>query len=309
MHVRSTTSRRWRRILVIAFALALVAAACGDRGEDTSGGDDGGSDTESADDGGGEAGMGDFGDLEAVCGPAEEGTGAVPDDPDETQGVDEDSIQVGTVADPGFEGRPGLNQEIFDTAEAFVAWCNEAGGINGKTLELTLYDAAINNYQPQIEAACDNEFALVGSGAVQDNLWPDVGATCGLIDVAGFSVTPEKGGVFGQEPFDSRSIQPVPNPSDRQVVAAASLLAEEFPEAITSSYILFSDLATLITQADKERQAFEQVGFEFIGDAVFLCEGDQLLPRRILDGDSLGESLLGAQILQLAGIEDFIEAG
>ena len=250
----SGSVRRWRTAAAMATVIVLVMAACGDRGDDDS---SSGATTTSA--GGG--GAGDFGDLVGVCGPGE--PGPVADDPAETQGVTADSILVGTVADPGFEGRPGLNQEIFDTGEAFVAWCNEAGGINGRMLELTEYDAAINNYQPQIEAACESDFAIVGSGAVQDNLWPDVGAACGLIDVAGFSVTPEKGGLADRDPVEARSIQPVPNPADRQVVGAASLLAEEFPDALDSGFMLFADLATLITQSDKEQRAFEQVGFSF----------------------------------------------
>ena len=32
----------------------------------------------------------------------------------------DDSIQVGTISDPGFTGRPGLNQELFDASEVFA---------------------------------------------------------------------------------------------------------------------------------------------------------------------------------------------
>jgi len=270
---RRPNRRRWRLILVAVLAMTLTAGACGDRGGDESG--SGGTvAAETSHDGQSAAGEGDFGDLPDVCGPAEGEVGPTGDDPAESLGVTDDAIRVGTVADPGFQGRPGLNQEIFDAGEAFVDWCNEAGGINGRPLALTLYDAAINNYQPEVEAACDNEFALVGSGAVQDNLWPEVGAACGLIDVAGFSVTPEKGGLAGRDPVEARTIQPLPNPADRQIVAAAALLADEFPEAVRSSYILFADLATLVTQADKEAQGFGQVGFDFIGESVYNVLGE-----------------------------------
>ena len=265
--------RGGRAVLIVVLATTLTAAACGDRGGDGSG--PGGTvATETSDGGEAAAGDGDFGDLTDVCGPAQGEVGPTGDDPVESLGITDDTIRVGTVADPGFQGRPGLNQEIFDAGEAFVAWCNDAGGINGRQLELTLYDAAINNYQPEVEAACDNEFALVGSGAVQDNLWPEVGAACGLIDVAGFSVTPEKGGLAGRDPIQSRTIQPLPNPADRQIVAAAALLADEFPEAVRSGYMLFADLATLVTQADKETQGFEQVGFDFIGESVYNILGE-----------------------------------
>ena len=69
------------------------------------------------------------------------------------------------MADPGFEGRQGLNQEIFDSSEAFVEWCNSHGGINGRQINLTLYDAAVSDCNPGW-AACENEFLMVGSGAV-----------------------------------------------------------------------------------------------------------------------------------------------
>ena len=67
-----------------------------------------------------------------MCGPAE-GDG---ENGDTAQGVTAETIQVSTFSDPGFDGRPGLNQEMFDSADAFTAWCNEAGGINGREIEL-----------------------------------------------------------------------------------------------------------------------------------------------------------------------------
>ena len=123
----------------------------------------------------GGGGAGDFGDLTGVCGP-NEGGGEVGGDPAETQGVTADSITVGTVADPGFEGRPGLNQEIFDAGNAFVEWCNAAGGINGKEIEAEPARRRDHRVPAGLEESCHEDFAIVGSGAVQDNFWPDTGA-------------------------------------------------------------------------------------------------------------------------------------
>src|SRR5690348_4487258 len=112
-------SGRWF-VAFIAVA-ALLAASCGsDRGEDESGTADSSPSETTAAAGGG---AGDFGDLAGVCGPNEGGGEVTNTDAAETQGVTADTITVGTVSDPGFEGRPGLNQEIFDTATAFVEWC------------------------------------------------------------------------------------------------------------------------------------------------------------------------------------------
>jgi ABC-type branched-subunit amino acid transport system substrate-binding protein len=209
-----------------------------------------------------------------VCGP-NQGGGEVPTgDAAETQGVTADSITVGTVADPGFEGRPGLNQEIFDAATAFAEWCNAAGGINGKQIEVNLHDAAITEYQPVMQEACQTDFAIVGSGAVQDNFWPTTGAACGLIDIAGFSVTPEKAGTAGRDPIEARSVQPVPNPLDEFPIGAAAILNEEFPDAGANVGILNADLDTLITQAARTREAYESLGFEVVHENTYNVLGE-----------------------------------
>ncbi len=271
---------RTRRLAVLVTVLALVAAACGDRGNDTSSVDsstttsapgDTGTATTAADAG---PGPGDFGTLKAVCGP-NEGGGEVPDATDgDTQGISADSIVVGTVSDPGFTGRLGLNQEIFDAATAFVQWCNEAGGINGKKLEVNLHDAAITQYQPVVEDACRTDFALVGAGAVQDNLWPDVGAACGLIDLAGFSVTPQKAGVAGQDLIALRSVQAIPNPGDRYQAGAIKLLDAEFPDTAAHSGFLYGDLQTLKQTFDKFKAGYEALGHTVVEASAYNILGE-----------------------------------
>lgn len=272
---------RTRRLAVLVTVLALVAAACGDRGEDTSSatsttesgapdGDTGPPEADEEDD----AGPGDFGTLTDVCGP-NEGGGAIPDaPPEEIQGVSADRIVLGTVSDPGFAGRLGLNQEIFDAATAFVEWCNAAGGINGKTLEVNLHDAAITQYQPVVEDACSTDFALVGAGAVQDNLWTDVGAACGLIDIAGFSVTPQKAGIVGQDLVALRSVQAIPNPGDRYPAGAVKLLDDEFPGTADATGFLYGDLQTLRVTYDKTEAGYEAVGHTTVEVSAYALLGE-----------------------------------
>ncbi|MCB1017874.1 MAG: ABC transporter substrate-binding protein [Acidimicrobiales bacterium] len=257
---------RLRRLLVVGACVALLAGACSSRGEDDAGGGSGGTDTtDTTAANAGEGGESEaFGTLDSPCGPAADGTPADDTsggDEGETQGIGADSIAVGTVADPGFSGQPGLNQEIFDAGEAFVTWCNDQGGINGRQLDLTQYDAAISEYQGQMEQACDQEFAIVGDGAVQDNLWSTVGAACGLIDIAGFSVTAEKAGSHGPDVWqETRAVQPVPNPADQYPVGAIRLLDEEFPGAIDHVGIIYGDIATTREQKDKIAEAVESQG-------------------------------------------------
>ncbi len=261
-----------RRVLLAVLTVGvLVAAACGsDReGGETGQTSDSSTETTAAPSGG----AGDFGDLTAVCGP-NEGGGTVVDDPAETQGISQNEIVVGTVSDPGFEGLPGLNQEIFDAGTAFVEWCNAAGGINGKQLTLNLRDAAVTEYQPVLQASCQEDFAIVGSGAVQDNFWPEIGAECGLIDIAGFSVTPDKAGLAGRDPIEARSVQPVPNPSNRYQVGSYTIIDAEYPDAPAHTGILYGDLETTAIQAERVQAGLEQIGHTIVHTAAYNILGE-----------------------------------
>ena len=256
--------------IAAVIALALLATGCGDRGPDPS--------TAPLSDPGAPRAAetspdaGDWGSLKAVCGPSE-GGGEVAGG-DDAQGATAERITLGTVADPGFAARPGLNQELFDAGDAFVAWCNAAGGINGKELVLNNHDAKLTDYQPAMDAACSTDFALVGGGAVQDNLWETTGAACGLIDIAGFAVTGEKAGRSGQSPQETRTVQPVPNPADQFPVAAVRLLDEAFPDAKGATGYLYADFQTLKRQFDKESQALESIGHDTRYKGVYGINGE-----------------------------------
>ena len=263
-----------RRVLVVAVAAVLVAAGCSSRGEDTSSSGTVGdqpTDTTAAP----EAAAGDFGDLEAVCGPSE-GGGELPTggDAGETQGITEDTITVGTIADPGFTGRPGLNQEIFDAGTAFVEWCNAAGGINGRQLELNLHDAKLSEYTAAVDEACASDFAVVGDGAVQDNLWATTGHECGLIDLPAFSVTNDKNGNAGDDLIDKGVVQAVPSAADRFQVGPYLQIAEDFPDAIAHTGVMYADLDTLVEQKDKTVDALEQIGYTVVNQTSYNVLGE-----------------------------------
>lgn len=118
-----------------------------------------------------------------MCGPGD-ATG------DTAQGVTGDSIQVGTISDPGFVGRPGLNQELFDASNVFVEWCNAAGGINGREIEIVERDAALTEFKQRITEACQEEFMLVGGGAVFDETGQEERLGCLLPDIPAYQVSP-----------------------------------------------------------------------------------------------------------------------
>jgi hypothetical protein len=136
---------RW---LVPFMVVALLATAC----SRSSSSSKGSSSTTAA-----SGGSGDFGSLKNVCGPgSSKGATAL--------GVTDSTIRVGTMSDPGNTASPGLNQELFDAAVAFTSWCNDAGGIDGRKLQLDQWDAKLTEVSARMIQACAVDFALVGNG-------------------------------------------------------------------------------------------------------------------------------------------------
>ena len=144
-----------------------------------------------------------FGDLESPCGPAPEGvTPTVKED--EANGSP-DTIRLALATDQGAPAAPGLNAEMYDAAVAFASWCNEQGGISGLPIEIIQADAKLFEVPAQIEKVCSEAFAMVGGGwAFDEQAFPRF-HECGMIDVAGYTVSPAKG-------ESDNMVSPMPNP-------------------------------------------------------------------------------------------------
>jgi ABC-type branched-subunit amino acid transport system substrate-binding protein len=206
---------------------------------------------------------GAFGDLGVVCGPAPEGMALTDSD----VGVTADSIQVSTFSDPGFVGRPGLNQELFDTAEAFTAWCNEKGGISGRRIELQLRDAMLTQFQQRIIEACsEGDFMMVGGGAVFDDTGQAERLACGLPTVAGYVVTKAASAA-------DLTYQPAPNPTERMQAGDLQYLGEKFPESTTKVGAITADVATTMMIAGRNVDGLEQMGWTVVYNDTFPAAG------------------------------------
>ncbi|MCU0268499.1 MAG: ABC transporter substrate-binding protein [Acidimicrobiales bacterium] len=222
-----------RRGLVLAVSLAVLAAACGGHDDTESAEQDDASSTVTQPAGtGGTVDAGRFGTMaEPVCGPGD-ASGATD------QGVTDDAIEVGTISDPGNTILPGLLQELFDASEAFVAWCNAAGGINGRPIELTLHDTKFIEGQQVIAEACAEDFFLVGGGSGVDATLAQPRVDCGLPQIPAFLNDP----VAQAADLQIQSINPFyPGYQD---VSLYRLAAEQYPDEIDSFAYLIPDLPT-----------------------------------------------------------------
>ena len=228
-------------------AVALLAlAACGGHTPVAAGG--GPSPTASA------GGAGSFGTLGQVCGPGN-AKGATD------TGVTDSSIAVGTIADVGWSAAPGLLQPIFDGADAFVDWCNAAGGINGRKLNLSKRDSAMSNYLPQVKTSCTNDLALVGSMGILDDTGVDEWQNCGLLNFTAATV--------GSKAANAKLMYPMtPIPADQQTIGGFHLFFDQHPEWAAAVGSLYSNGAA----GDREQHTYNEAIASIGGKIVYTAE-------------------------------------
>ena len=210
--------------------------------------------------GGGGGAAGTFGTLGKVCGPGD-AKGAT------AKGVTDSEIRVGTVADPGFAGRPGLNQELFDAATVFTKWCNEAGGIAGRKIKVDLLDAKLTEFRQRILEACENDFSLVGGGAVFDDAGQKDRLSCLLPDIAGYVVSPEARG-------SDLLVQVMPNPNNEINNGDMQWLAKTFPEASKKVAAMTAGLPSTIVVKDQAVEGGKAAGMTIVADIQYNANGE-----------------------------------
>jgi hypothetical protein len=230
--------------LAAMLAMVLVVGACSRSSGGAAPGPSGTTPTTAAS----TTGPGDFGTLKKVCGPGTQTKASA-------QGVTANSIDIATSADPGFVGRRGLDQELFDAGEVFMKLCNDAGGINGRKITLDEYDAALLNFDAQIKKACAADFFLVGNGNVFDN---NPGQRdrlkCLLPEIPTYMVTIE-----GRD--SDLTVQPVPNQTNQIGVGPLNYVQKRFPEAVKSVVTLTGNVSATQLVDEQMVEAAKQLGW------------------------------------------------
>jgi len=258
--------RTARHAIAALAVMALAAAACTRGADETEiGTAPAAGDEATADSGGGDTATGSrldqggFGDLENVCRDGEPG-------PAGEVGLTADEIHLGTVTDKGSAERPGLTQEMYDAAVAFAAWCNEHGGIGGRTVVIDDLDAKLFEYNLRVGEACQQDFALVGGGAVFDAQDSGARVACGLINLPGYVVTP-------QARVAELQVQPVPNPVYSFASAGYRWLEGAYPDA-TKLGILWVNLDGPATIHDQIVETAQKLGFDVVFDEQYRPLGE-----------------------------------
>ena len=234
-----------------ALAMSLVGAACSSHSSSTSSTTAAGPATTAgaAPTTAAAAGPGDFGSLKAVCGPGN-ATGATD------KGVTNTDIRVATMSDPGATVLPGLNIELFQESQAFVDWCNAAGGIEGRKLILDKRDAALTNVAAQMVASCNQpDFMLVGNGEALDATGVQQRLSCQLPEIAAYDVSAAAGSA-------QLSIDALPVPDSESNLGGALRALKAFDPASAAHYgLLSSNQQSIKDSGNRDKQAAAQLGY------------------------------------------------
>jgi hypothetical protein len=156
---------------------------------------------------------------------------------------------------------------MHDAAVAFAEWCNEHGGIGGRDLVISDRDSRVLEYNSRILEACEQDFMLVGGGAVLDNADGGAREDCGLASIPAFVVTPEAR-VAGLQ------VQPVPNPVYSLNTGPYQRIAELYPDAIKKWAFMTGNLSTTLVIRDAAQEAAEDLGYEVVYNREYAVIGE-----------------------------------
>ena len=196
-----------------------------------------------------------FGDLASPCGPAP--AGVTPSvNADEAKGST-DTIRVAVPTDQGAPAAPGLNAELYDAAVAFSKWCNEQGGIDGLTLEVTANDAKLFEVPAQMEAVCSSAFAMVGGGwAFDEQSFPRF-HECGMIDIAGYTVSAAKGD-------SDNMVAPMPNPANVKSAGWYQWAMATHPDDMAAFGTVYGDFGVTKTVEQSYVEILDSLGAKVV---------------------------------------------
>lgn len=235
-----------RALIVLVAVSTLLLAGCAGRGEQN---DEGPSPA---------TGTGEFGDLGTVCGSGQHTKASA-------QGVTADTIEIGVFSDLGFTKNP----EFIDAAKVFAGWCNDHGGIGGRTVELAIHDTNLTEVRQRMIEACRGDFALVGGGSGLDALGVKDRLSCLL---PSFPAQVAQARSVGADLEISASPTALPH-HDSYTGFRRWLVTEAYPDSLGKVGFISADSPVSKVLGEKGKESFRAQGATIVYDDLYPIAG------------------------------------
>ena len=185
-----------------------------------------------------------------ICEPGAGGSSSV-------RGVGTKDIKIAVENDASNTIVPGLEAEFVQQATAFADWCNAAGGINGRKIELDNRDAALFNAGSQMTAACQTDFMAIGGGFAIDAAAVPIREKCGLGQISAY--VPSIAGAVASDQVD-------PGGTNTNTVTAGwfGALTKAYPKAVKMAGMGSDDTPSDVQPETKDEFAAEAQGWKVV---------------------------------------------
>ncbi|MDA8045341.1 MAG: ABC transporter substrate-binding protein [Actinomycetota bacterium] len=171
-------------------------------------------------------------------------------------GVTPTTITIGQIATTTGPV-PGLFQGAFDGLDAWVAWINANGGIDGRQVKVDRVDDGFNcnTYTNAMNQFATSTFAVVGNVTLEDTCGKaTLAANPNMIDVQALELDPTLYSV-------PNVYTPAPNPPGG-ITTGLEYMKQKFPAAITHSAQLVG--AAAAANGKEEQLTAESVGYHYV---------------------------------------------
>ncbi len=185
-----------------------------------------------------------------ICEPGAGGASTV-------RGVSSKTIHIAVFNDASNTVDPGLEAEFPQQANAFAAWCNASGGINGRHIVIDNRDAALFNAAQQATAACQSDFMAVGGGMALDQPSVPIREKCGLGQVSGYVVS---------NASDLATLQVDPSGINTNSVTSGwfGALAKAYPQAVKQAGMGGADTPSVLQPETKYEFGAQAQGWHVV---------------------------------------------
>ena len=173
-------------------------------------------------------------------------------------GITPTTVTVGQIADIS-EPVPGLFKSAQVGVQAYFAYINSLGGVNGRQLVIDSRDSAFNpgKITSDAQAIAQNEFAFVGNYTLFDiGMQPTIDAQ----HVPNISVA--IGNALGN---DVNTFSPTPSTLNDYALGPYEWLKQNYPDAVRHVGILYAAATASTKQAyTVQAQALQHLGFDIV---------------------------------------------